>query len=133
MLREFSLYDLFILSFVQLVLATVLVLSPAREIGTRVRWTGSKITEVLLGASARSRSPPSRALSPPSFGVCPPPGLETAAYSWSHPLGGRHRLPPRLWRRRPGLLRLVCRGGIHLHRLCGVRRRAAHAARSPRR
>jgi len=49
-LREFNFYDLFILSFAQLVLATVLVLSPAREIGTGVRWPGSKITEVILEA-----------------------------------------------------------------------------------
>ena len=52
-LRDFSLYDLFILSFVQLVLSTMLVLCPAREMGTRLRWTGSKITEVLLGRSSR--------------------------------------------------------------------------------
>jgi cellulose synthase/poly-beta-1,6-N-acetylglucosamine synthase-like glycosyltransferase len=49
-LRDFNLYDVFILSFVQLILSTVLVLSPAREIGTRFRWTGSRITEVLIGA-----------------------------------------------------------------------------------
>jgi hypothetical protein len=30
-------------------LSTVLVLSPARDIGTRFRWTGSRITEVLFG------------------------------------------------------------------------------------
>ena len=50
MLRDFNLYDVFILSFVQLVLSTVLVLSPAREIGTRFRWTGSRVTEVFVGA-----------------------------------------------------------------------------------
>ena len=38
MLANFSLYDLFVFSFVQLVLTTVLVLSPARDIGTRFRW-----------------------------------------------------------------------------------------------
>ncbi len=48
MLRQFSLYDLFIVSFAQLLLTTVLVLSPAREFDTRFRWTGSKVTEVLL-------------------------------------------------------------------------------------
>ena len=48
-LLKFNLYDLFVLSFVQLMLSTVLVLSPARDIGTRLRWTGSKITEVLVG------------------------------------------------------------------------------------
>jgi cellulose synthase/poly-beta-1,6-N-acetylglucosamine synthase-like glycosyltransferase len=50
MLLNVSLYDFFVLSFVQLVLTTVLVLSPAREIGARFRWTGSKITEVLVGS-----------------------------------------------------------------------------------
>jgi hypothetical protein len=43
------LFDLFFLSFVQLVLATVLVLSPVREMGNRFRWTGSRITEVIAG------------------------------------------------------------------------------------
>ena len=52
MLLNFDIYDLFVFSFVQLILATVLVLSPAREIGARFRWTGSKITEVLLGGVA---------------------------------------------------------------------------------
>ena len=50
MIHSFRLYDLFILSLVQLVLSTALVLSPARDIDTRFRWTGSRITEVLLGA-----------------------------------------------------------------------------------
>src|SRR5215813_14234745 len=50
MLLNFNLYDLFILSFVQLIVTTVLVLSPAREIGLRFRWTGSRITEVLVSA-----------------------------------------------------------------------------------
>jgi cellulose synthase/poly-beta-1,6-N-acetylglucosamine synthase-like glycosyltransferase len=49
-LRHFSLYDLFVLSFVQLVVSTILMLSPARDIDVRNRWTGSRITEVLLGA-----------------------------------------------------------------------------------
>ena len=53
MLHSFRLYDLFILSFVQLVVSTVLVLSPARNIDTRFRWTGSRVTEVILGASRR--------------------------------------------------------------------------------
>jgi len=43
-------YDLFIVAFVQLFLSTALVLSPAREFALRFRWTGSRITEVLLGA-----------------------------------------------------------------------------------
>ena len=50
MLLRFSLYDLYVLSFVQLFVSTVLVLSPAREIGIRFRWTGSRITEVLVGS-----------------------------------------------------------------------------------
>ena len=49
MLLRFDPYDLFVLAFVQLVLATVLVLSPAREIGIRLR-TGSRITEVLVSS-----------------------------------------------------------------------------------
>jgi cellulose synthase/poly-beta-1,6-N-acetylglucosamine synthase-like glycosyltransferase len=49
-LHNFRLYDLFILSFVQLVVATVLVLSPARNVDTRFHWTGSRLTEVFLGA-----------------------------------------------------------------------------------
>jgi cellulose synthase/poly-beta-1,6-N-acetylglucosamine synthase-like glycosyltransferase len=48
-LLNFSLYDLYVLSFVQLIVTTVLVLSPARHVGTRFRWTGSRITEVLVG------------------------------------------------------------------------------------
>lgn len=48
--HDFNLYNLFILSFVQLIVATVLVLSPARNLGTRFGWTGSRITEVVLGA-----------------------------------------------------------------------------------
>ena len=49
MLNSFTLYDLFILSFVQLVVATVLVLSPARSFDTQFRWTGSRLTENILG------------------------------------------------------------------------------------
>ena len=44
---KFDPYVLFVLSFVQLLVATVLVLSPAREIGIRLR-KGSRITEVLV-------------------------------------------------------------------------------------
>jgi cellulose synthase/poly-beta-1,6-N-acetylglucosamine synthase-like glycosyltransferase len=52
-LLNFNLYALTILAFVQLVLSTVLVLSPAREIGNRFGFTGSRITEVLVnGAGA---------------------------------------------------------------------------------
>jgi cellulose synthase/poly-beta-1,6-N-acetylglucosamine synthase-like glycosyltransferase len=48
MLLNFNLYHLSILAFVQLVLSTALVLSPAREIGNRFGWTGSRITEVVV-------------------------------------------------------------------------------------
>ncbi|MGA3215826.1 MAG: glycosyltransferase [Acidimicrobiales bacterium] len=50
MLRHFSLYDLFMVSFVQLLIATLLLVTPARRIGTTFRWTGSRVTEVLLAA-----------------------------------------------------------------------------------
>ncbi len=56
MFLRFSPFDLFVLAFVQLILSTVLVLSPAREIGIRLR-KGSRITEVLVssvGAAAIS-------------------------------------------------------------------------------
>lgn len=51
-MHGFHVYDLFIVAFVQLFLSTGLVLSPAREFVLRFRWTGSRITEVLLGACA---------------------------------------------------------------------------------
>ena len=49
MLLDFNLYDLLYLTFVQLILSTVLVLSPVRGIGSRFGWTGSRITEVIVG------------------------------------------------------------------------------------
>jgi cellulose synthase/poly-beta-1,6-N-acetylglucosamine synthase-like glycosyltransferase len=49
-LLKLNLYDLYVLAFVQLIVSTVLVLSPARIIGVRFRWTGSRITEVLVGS-----------------------------------------------------------------------------------
>ena len=49
MLLHFSVYDFYYLAFVQLIVSTVLVLAPARGIGTRYRWTGSRITEVFVG------------------------------------------------------------------------------------
>ena len=80
MLLNFNLYDLFILSFVQLIVSTVLVLSPAREIGTRFRWTGSRITEVLLGAlGAVAISAVACFFAELLWGL-PIGGLETAAY-----------------------------------------------------
>jgi cellulose synthase/poly-beta-1,6-N-acetylglucosamine synthase-like glycosyltransferase len=48
--HAFNLYDLYIVAFMQVVVATVLILSPARQFDTRFGWTGSRITEVLLGA-----------------------------------------------------------------------------------
>jgi len=80
MLREFGLYDVFILSFVQLVVTMLLVLSPAREIGTHFRWTGSKITEVVVGAlGALAVSALSCFLAAEIWGL-PVGGLEMAAY-----------------------------------------------------
>ena len=77
---KFNLYDLFVLSFVQLVVATVLVLSPAREIGTRFRWTGSRITEVLIGAvGAVAITAIACVVTQVVWGL-PIGGLETAAY-----------------------------------------------------
>jgi cellulose synthase/poly-beta-1,6-N-acetylglucosamine synthase-like glycosyltransferase len=79
-LLKFSLYDLTVLSFVQLVVTTALVLSPAREIGTRFRWTGSRITEVLVGSvGAVAISTIACVLTQVVWGL-PISGLETAAY-----------------------------------------------------
>ena len=79
-LRGFSLYDLFLLSFVQLVLATVLVLSPARELGTRFRWTGSKVTEVLPGALVAVALSAFACFVTAELWGLPARGLEEAAY-----------------------------------------------------
>ena len=80
MLLNFNLYDLFVLSFVQLIVSTVLVLSPAREIGIRFRWTGSRITEVLVGAvGAVAISAVACVLTQVLWGL-PIGGLETGAY-----------------------------------------------------
>jgi cellulose synthase/poly-beta-1,6-N-acetylglucosamine synthase-like glycosyltransferase len=79
MLLKFNLYYLYVLSFVQLVLSTVLVLSPARTIGTRFRWTGSRVTEVLLGSvGAVAISIAACVLTRELWGL-PVGGLETAA------------------------------------------------------
>jgi cellulose synthase/poly-beta-1,6-N-acetylglucosamine synthase-like glycosyltransferase len=79
MLLRFNLYDLYVLSFVQLIVSTVLVLSPAREIGIRFRWTGSRITEVLVGSvGAVAVAAVSCALTRALWGL-PLGGLETAA------------------------------------------------------
>ena len=80
MLLKFNLFDLFYLSFVQLILSTVLVLSPARGIGTRFRWTGSRVTEVLVGGvGAAAISAVACVLTHELWGR-PIGGLETAAY-----------------------------------------------------
>jgi cellulose synthase/poly-beta-1,6-N-acetylglucosamine synthase-like glycosyltransferase len=79
-LLKFSLYDLTVLSFVQLVVSTVLVLSPAREIGPRFRWTGSRVTEVLVGSvGAVAISAIACVLTQVVWGL-PISGLETAAF-----------------------------------------------------
>jgi len=79
-LLNFNLYDLYVLSFVQLIVSTVLVLSPAREIGIRFRWTGSRITEVLVGAvGAVAISAVACVLTQVLWGL-PIGGLETGAY-----------------------------------------------------
>src|SRR5919201_2728428 len=77
---KFHLYDLFVLSFVQLVLTTVLVLSPAREVGSRFRWTGSRLTEVLVsGVGALAITAVSCVLTQLLWGL-PIDNLESAAY-----------------------------------------------------
>jgi cellulose synthase/poly-beta-1,6-N-acetylglucosamine synthase-like glycosyltransferase len=79
-LLKFSLYDLYVLSFVQLIVSAVLVLSPAREIGIRFRWTGSRITEVLVGGvGAVAISAIAVVLTQVLWGL-PIGGLETAAF-----------------------------------------------------
>ena len=50
MFHSLTFYDLFILSFVQLMVTTALVLSPARRLDSRLRWTGSRFTEVAVGS-----------------------------------------------------------------------------------
>ncbi|HEX4430473.1 MAG TPA: glycosyltransferase [Frankiaceae bacterium] len=49
MFSSLRLYDIFTLSFVQMLVSTVLVLTPIRNLDTRLRWTGSRFTEVALG------------------------------------------------------------------------------------
>jgi cellulose synthase/poly-beta-1,6-N-acetylglucosamine synthase-like glycosyltransferase len=79
-LLRLNLYDLSVLSFVQLLVSTVLVLSPAREIGTRFRWTGSRITEVLLsGVGAVAIAALACVLTQLVWGL-PIGSLETEAY-----------------------------------------------------
>ena len=107
MLLKFNLYDLFVLSFVQLVVSTVLVLSPAREIGTRFRWTGSRITEVVLGSRRRGRGHGRRRAWPPTLLGPADRRPGDGRLPARHRLGRRHRPAAGPQRRRPGLLRLV--------------------------
>ena len=80
MLLKFNIYDLFFLSFIQLVLSTMLVLSPARGIGARYRWTGSRITELFVGGvGVAAISAVACVLTHALWGL-PIGGLETAAY-----------------------------------------------------
>ena len=80
MLLQLNLYNLSILAFVQLVVSTVLILSPAREIGIRFRWTGSRMTEVLVsGVGAVAIAAVSCVLAQILWGL-EIGGLETAAY-----------------------------------------------------
>ena len=80
MLHEFDLYDLFVLCFVQLVVSTIFVLSPLRYVGTRFQWTGSRITEVLLGGlGAVAVAALSVFITAQLWGL-PANRLETAAY-----------------------------------------------------
>jgi cellulose synthase/poly-beta-1,6-N-acetylglucosamine synthase-like glycosyltransferase len=79
-LDSFRLYDLYILSFAQLVVATVLVLSPARRIDTRFRWTGSRITEVILSALGAAAIAAVAAFGSISLWGLPTKSVEAAAY-----------------------------------------------------
>jgi cellulose synthase/poly-beta-1,6-N-acetylglucosamine synthase-like glycosyltransferase len=80
LLLDFNLYALSVLSFVQLIVSTLLVLSPAREIGARYRWTGSRITEVVVGSmGAVGIAAASCVLTHALWGL-PISQLETAAY-----------------------------------------------------
>ena len=79
MFPDFNLYDLFVLCFLQLVLTTVLVLSPARDLDTRLRWTGSRVTEVVVGAlGAIAISAVAAFITVQVWGL-PPAGVETGA------------------------------------------------------
>ena len=80
MLHDFSLYDLFVLCFVQLVISTVLVLSPLRNVGTQFQWTGSKVTEVLLGAVGAVAVTALAVFVTAEFWGLDVHGLETSAY-----------------------------------------------------
>ena len=76
---QFKLYDLFVLCFVQLLLTTVLVLSPARDLETRRPWTGSRATEVLVGGAAAAAISTLAAFITAALWGFSAGGLETAA------------------------------------------------------
>ncbi len=80
LLLKFNLYDIFYLSFVQLILSTVLVLSPARGAGARFRWTGSRITEIFVGGVGAVAISAAACLLTHELWGLPIGGLETAAY-----------------------------------------------------
>lgn len=81
MVAGLDLYDLFVLCFVQLILATVLVLSPARRVPNRFRWTGSRLTEVILATvAATALAVVSCVLTSVIWGVTAG-GLERAAFA----------------------------------------------------
>ncbi len=69
MLLSFNLYDVFVLSFIQLLLSTVLVLSPARDFSTRFRWTGSRITEVSVSGMGALAISAASCLTPTNCGA----------------------------------------------------------------
>ena len=122
MLQSFTFYDLFILSFVQLVVCTVLVMTPARRLDTRLpldRFTGHR------GDPRRGRCGDGRGRV-----VC----ARLGALGPSHQ-GARDRCLPargvldhrdhgaaRLRGRRQALLLLVCRGRIHVPNVRGDHR-----------
>ena len=80
MFNSFTFYDIFILSFVQLMVTTVLVLSPARTLDTRLRWTGSRFTEVVLGTLGASVVAAVSVFLAVSLWGLQLKGVETAAY-----------------------------------------------------
>ena len=127
MLLKFSIFDLFFLSFVQLVLSTMLVLSPARGVGTRFRWTGSRITEVLVGGVGAAAIAALACVLTHALWGLPIGGLETAAYLLVIVSVVVIALQPDTNFVGPGLLRLLPLGVPHFHRLRGLHRRRRHA------
>ena len=77
--RDFNFYDLYVLSFVQLILSTVLVLSPARHISIKPN-SGSRIVEVGLGGLGAVAISALACVVTAELWGSPLSGLETAAY-----------------------------------------------------